>query len=109
MAKITLGGLRKIIREELENAMGNMGSPLKKYYELHKSDDIEYHENFQDEDSGETFEEAIISRGPFNPDYQMIAYSEGGQVFLNDHEHGVIKTPGDDPRSWPSPNVLDDL
>lgn len=26
MVKITIGGLRKIIREELENAMGNMGS-----------------------------------------------------------------------------------
>jgi hypothetical protein len=109
MAKVTIGGLRRIIREEIEKVMEEMGSQLKKYYELHKSGDIEYHENFQDEDSGETFEEAIISRGPFNSDYQVIAYSEGGQVFLNDHEHGAIKAPGDDPHLWPSPNELDDL
>jgi hypothetical protein len=110
MAKITIKQLRNIIKEEVENAMGIGGSPLKQWYDLHKSSTphMEYQKgtDIDPEYNPEgDFDEVVTDGGMYGG--MQYAYSQNGDVYLNSANDHFIKMRNPDVESWPSPDSMD--
>lgn len=117
MAKITLGGLRKIIREELENAMGKQ-TQLKKWCDLNNQHgDFEYHHKDEIKNNPDMLnDEEFEGLGDYADEIVIDGRMRGGGtygyhderqdvVYLLHPGRGYVKMIDPDVHNWPS---LDD-